>query len=123
VQYFTFIAIIIACLGLFGLTTFTVEQRMSEIGIRKVLVASIPQIVTLLTKDFMKLVVISTVISSPVAYYVINQWLSGFAYRIDIEWWVFLIAGTIAVVIALFTVSFQAVKTALMNPVKSLRSE
>jgi putative ABC transport system permease protein len=71
----------------------------------------------------MKLVVISTVISSPVAYYVINQWLSGFAYRIDIEWWVFLIAGTIAVVIALFTVSFQAVKTALMNPVKSLRSE
>jgi putative ABC transport system permease protein len=123
VQYFTFIAIIIACLGLFGLTTFTAEQRRSEIGVRKVLGASILQIVTLLSKDFMKLVVISIVISSPVAYYIINQWLSGFAYRIDVEWWVFLIAGAIAIVIALFTVSFQAINTALMNPVKSLRSE
>jgi putative ABC transport system permease protein len=123
VQYFTFIAIVIACLGLFGLTTFTAQQRMSEIGIRKVLGASISQIVTLLSKDFMKLVFISIVISSPIAYYIINQWLSGFAYRIDVEWWVFLIAGAIAIVIALFTVSFQAINTALMNPVKSLRSE
>jgi putative ABC transport system permease protein len=88
-----------------------------------VLGASISQIVTLLSKDFMKLVFISIVISSPIAYYIINQWLSGFAYRIDVEWWVFLIAGAIAIVIALFTVSFQAINTALMNPVKSLRSE
>ena len=123
VQYFTLIAIVIACLGLFGLTTFTAEQRISEIGVRKVLGASISQIVTLLSKDFLKLVVISIVLSSPIAYYIINEWLSGFAYRIDVKWWVFLIAGAMAVVIALFTVSFQAVKAALTNPVESLRTE
>jgi putative ABC transport system permease protein len=123
IQYFTFIAIVIACLGLFGLATFTAEQRVKEIGVRKVLGASVSQIVTLLSKDFMKLVVISIVLSSPVAYYLMNEWLSGFAYRIDIEWWVFPIAGGAAVLIAFLTVSFQAIKAALINPVKSLRSE
>lgn len=123
IQYFTFIAIVIACLGLFGLATFTSEQRVKEIGVRKVLGASVLQIVTLLSKDFMKLVVISIVLSSPVAYYLMNEWLSGFAYRIDIEWWVFAIAGGVAVLIALVTISFQAIKAALINPVDSLRSE
>jgi putative ABC transport system permease protein len=123
IQYFTFIAIVIACLGLFGLATFTFEQRVKEIGVRKVLGASVLQIVTLLSKDFMKLVVISLVLSSPVAYSLMNEWLSGFAYRIDIKWWVFAFAGGVAVLIALLTISFQAIKAALINPVDSLRSE
>jgi putative ABC transport system permease protein len=123
IHYFTFIAIVIACLGLFGLATFTAEQRVKEIGVRKVLGASVSQIVTLLSKDFMKLVVISIVLSAPVAYYLMNDWLSGFAYRIEIKWWVFAIAGGAAVLIALLTISFQAIKAAVTNPVESLRSE
>jgi len=123
IQYFTFIAIVIACLGLFGLTTFTAEQRIKEIGVRKVFGASVSQVVTLLSKDFMKPVLISIVLSSPIAYYLMDQWLEGFAYRIEIQWWVFVVAGACAVMIALLTVSFQAVKAALMNPIKSLRSE
>ncbi len=123
IQYFTLIAIVVACLGLFGLATFTAEQRIKEIGVRKVLGASVSQVVTLLSKDFMKLVVISIVLSSPVAYYLMNRWLEGFAYRIEIQWWVFVVAGAGTVLIALLTISFQAIKSALMNPVKSLRSE
>jgi putative ABC transport system permease protein len=123
IRYFTFIAIVIACLGLFGLVTFTAEQRVKEIGVRKVLGASGSQIVMLLSKDFMKLVVTAIVLSSPVAYYLMNEWLSGFAYRIDIKWWVFAVAGGAAVLIALLTISFQAIKAALINPVESLRSE
>jgi putative ABC transport system permease protein len=123
VQYFTFIAIVIACLGLFGLATFTAEQRIKEIGVRKVLGASVSQIVTLLSKDFMKLVMIAIILSSPLAYYIMNEWLSGFAYRIDISWWVFAVAGTSAVLIALLTVSVQAIRAALANPVESLKSE
>lgn len=120
---FACMAIFIACLGLFGLAAFTAEQRTKEIGVRKVLGASVASIVTLLSKDFVKLVLIAIVISSPIAWYVMNQWLQGFAYKIDIAWWVFALAGVLAMGIALLTVSFQSIKAALMNPVKSLRSE
>ena len=117
------LAILIACLGLFGLAAFTAEQRTKEIGVRKVLGASVGSIVTLLSKDFLKLVLTAIVIASPIAWYAMNRWLQDFAYKIDIEWWVFALAGLLAVGIALLTVSFQSVKAALMNPVKSLRSE
>ena len=117
------LAILIACLGLFGLAAFTAEQRTKEIGVRKVLGASVASIVTLLSKDFLKLVLIAIVIASPIAWWAMNKWLQGFAYKIDIEWWVFVGAGLLAVGIALLTVSFQSVRAALMNPVKSLRSE
>ena len=120
---FAALAILIACLGLFGLATFTAEQRTKEIGVRKVLGASVGSIVTLLSKDFLKLVIIAIVIASPLAWYVMHRWLQDFAYKIDIAWWVFAGAGALAVGIALLTVSFQSVKAALMNPVKSLRSE
>ena len=119
----TLIAILIACLGLFGLAAFTAEQRTKEIGVRKVLGASVASIVALLSKDFLKLVLIAIVIASPIAWYAMNRWLQDFAYKIDIEWWVFALAGLLAVGIALLTVSFQSIKAALMNPVKSLRSE
>ena len=115
--------ILIACLGLFGLATYAAEQRIKEIGIRKVLGASIGNIVTLLSKDFLKLVLIAALIAFPVSWWAMNNWLSEFAYRINIHWWVFLIAGGLAVIIALATVSFQAIKAAIVNPVKSLRSE
>ena len=119
----TFIAILIACLGLFGLATFTAEARTKEIGVRKVLGASVASIVTLLSKDFLKPVLIAIVIASPIAWYAINQWLQNFEYKINVEWWVFALAGILAIGIALLTVSFQSIKAALMNPVKSLRSE
>jgi putative ABC transport system permease protein len=122
-NYFAIIAIFIACLGLFGLAMFTAEQRTKEIGVRKVLGASVTSIVALLSKDFLKLVLISIFIASPLAWYAMHQWLADFAYRIDIEWWVFVLAGLLAVGIAQLTVSFQSIKAALMNPVKSLRSE
>ncbi|AKD56367.1 cell division protein FtsX [Spirosoma radiotolerans] len=120
---FAALAILIACLGLFGLAAFMAEQRTKEIGVRKVLGASVGSIIGLLSKDFLKLVLISIVIASPIAWYAMGQWLEDFAYKIDIEWWMFLLAGLLAVGIALLTVSFQSVKAALMNPVKSLRSE
>jgi putative ABC transport system permease protein len=116
-------AIIIACLGLFGLATYTVESRTKEIGVRKVLGASVTNIAQLLSKDFLKLVLVSIIIASPIAWYVMHQWLQDFAYRIQISWWVFAMAGAAALIIALATVSFQAVKAALSNPVKSLRME
>lgn len=117
------LGIIIACLGLLGLATFAAQQRVKEIGIRKVLGASITSIVQLLSKDFLKLVLIAFVIALPVGWYATNRWLQDFAYRIDIKWWVFLLAGLIAVVIAFVTISFQTVKAALTNPVKNLRTE
>ncbi len=120
---FTGIAILICCLGLYGLVSFTVGQRTKEIGIRKVLGASVASIVALLSHDFLKLVLIAIAIASPVAWYAMNQWLADFAYKIDIGWWIFVLAGGLAMSIALLTVSFQSVKAALMNPVKSLRSE
>ena len=120
---FAGLTIFIACLGLFGLAAFTAEQRTKEIGVRKVLGASVASIVALLSKDFLKLVVIAIGIASPIAWYLMSQWLQDFTYRIDIEWWVFAVAGLVAIGIALLTVSFQSIKAALMNPVKSLRSE
>jgi putative ABC transport system permease protein len=123
VKYFTAIAIIIACLGLFGLASFTAEQRVKEIGVRKVLGASITQIVALLSADFLKLVVISIVIASPIAFYLMREWLQGFAYHTDINLWVFVLVGMTAICIAFVTVSFQAIKAAILNPVNSLKSE
>jgi putative ABC transport system permease protein len=116
-------AIFIACLGLFGLAAFMVERRVKEIGIRKVLGASVAGITGLLAKDFLKLVLVAIVIASPVAYYFMQKWLSDFAYRIDIQWWMFAGAGVLAVAIAFLTVGFQSVRAALADPVKSLRSE
>jgi len=120
---FSVLAIFIACLGLFGLATFIAEQRTKEIGIRKVLGASVQGIVQMLSKDFMKLVAISFVIAAPLAWYFMNKWLQDFAYRISISWWVFVAAGLAALLIALLTVSFQAIRAAISNPVKSLRTE
>lgn len=118
---FAFLAIFIACLGLFGLAAFTAEQRTKEIGVRKVMGASVAGIVALLSGDFLKLVLIGVVISSPVAWYVMNQWLDNFAYKIDIQWWVFVLAGLLAICIAMITISYQSIRAAMMNPVKSLR--
>jgi putative ABC transport system permease protein len=120
---FALLAIFIACLGLFGLAAFTAEQRVKEIGVRKVLGASISSIVALLSKDFVKLVIIAIVIASPIAWYVMNKWLTSFAYKIDIGWWVFAFAGLLSLAVALLTISFQSIKAGLMNPVKSLKSE
>ncbi len=120
---FTLIAILISCLGLFGLSVFTAEQRTKEIGIRKVLGASVAGLTGLLAKDFLKLVFIAIVIAAPVAWWAMNKWLTDFAYHIDIKWWMFAAAGAAAVAVAFLTVSFQSVRAALANPVKSLRSE
>lgn len=120
---FTGLALFIGCLGLFALAAFTAERRTKEIGVRKVLGASVASITSLLASDFLKLVVIAIVIASPVAYFFMNKWLADFAYRIDIQWWMFALAGSAAVGIAFLTVGFQSIKAALANPVKSLRSE
>jgi putative ABC transport system permease protein len=117
------IAIFISCMGLFGLATFTAQQRVKEIGIRKVLGASVSNIVSMLSKDFLLLIVIAILIASPIAYYFMYEWLQDFAYRVHINVWVFLLSGSGAIMIALMTVSFQAIKAAVTNPVKSLRSE
>jgi putative ABC transport system permease protein len=120
---FSVVAILIACLGLFGLATYAATQRTREIGIRKVLGASISAMVNMLCKDFLRLVLISSCIAFPLAWWLMNKWLQEFAYRIGISWWIFLLSGSIALLIAIFTVSFQALKAALSNPVKSLRTE
>ncbi len=120
---FGLLAILISCLGLFGLATHAAAQRIKEIGIRKVLGATTEGIVALLSKDFLKLVVIALVIASPLAWYLMKEWLQDFAYRIDIQWYVFAVAGVVAVVVAFLTVSYQGIRAALANPVKSLRSE
>jgi putative ABC transport system permease protein len=117
------LSIVIACLGLFGLAAFTAEQRTKEIGIRKVLGASVQGITVMLTKDFLKLIIVSILIASPLAYLAMNKWLQNYAYRIQINGWIFLIAGVVAVLIAVATISFQAIKAAMANPVKSLRTE
>ncbi|MCP4755219.1 MAG: hypothetical protein GY866_30490, partial [Proteobacteria bacterium] len=120
-NYFSLVAVLIACLGLYGLASFTTEQRTKEIGIRKVLGATVPGIVTLLGKDFAKLVLLANVIAWPLAYYAMIRWLQDFAYRVDINLLVFLAISVISVLIALITVSFQATRAAMANPVKSLR--
>lgn len=117
------LSIFIACMGLFGLATLTVVRRTKEIGIRKVLGASIPNIVGLLSKDFVKLVIIASAIAFPLAWWAMNNWLADFAYRVNVAWWVYLLAGVLALLIALATVSFQAIKAAISNPVESLRTE
>jgi predicted permease len=122
-QLFAILAILISCLGLFGLAAYTAEQRSKEIGIRKVLGASVSGLVKLLSKDFLKLIGISILISIPIAWYAMDNWLQDYAYRIEISWWVFIIAGVGAILIALVTVSFQAIKAAIANPVDSLKTE
>jgi len=121
--WFAGLTVFISCLGLFGLATYMAENRIKEIGVRKVLGASVTGIATLLSKDFLKLVIISFVIASPIAWYAMGQWLQSYKYRIDIEWWVFAVAGLLSVLIAIITVSYQSIKAAVANPVKSLRSE
>jgi ABC-type antimicrobial peptide transport system permease subunit len=120
---FAFLAIFISCLGLFGLATFVAQQRTKEIGVRKVLGASAANIIALLSSNFLKPVAIAFVIAFPLAWYAMNNWLQDYAYRINIGWWVFAIAGIITVFIALVTVGYQSIKAAITNPVKSLRTE
>ena len=120
---FAVLTILVACMGLFGLATYTAEQRSKEIGIRKVLGASVTQVTGMLSKEFIKLVLIACIIAFPLSYWAMYKWLQDFAYRININWWVFVLAGAAALFIALFTISFQAIKASIANPVKSLRTE
>ncbi len=122
-ELFTGMALLISCLGLFGLSVFMAEQRNKEIGVRKVLGASVGALVGLLSADFVRLVLLSLLIAIPVSYYLMNRWLEEFAVRIAISWWMYALAGSIAVLVAFLTVSFQSVRAALSNPVQSLRSE
>ncbi len=122
-RVFAALAIIISCLGLFGLAAYTAERRTKEIGIRKVLGASVTGLAGLLSMEFVKLVIVSTLVAFPLAWYAMNTWLQNYAYRVTINWWVFAAAGLAAMFIAVVTISFQAVKAALMNPVKSLKTE
>ena len=122
-RIFALLAIVITCLGLFGLAAYTAERRTKEIGVRKVLGSSVAGIAGLLSKDFLKLVVLSSLISFPLAWWFMHTWLQNYAYRIEISWWIFIVAAALAIIIALFTISFQAIKAALSNPVKSLRTE
>jgi putative ABC transport system permease protein len=120
---FAVLAIVIACLGLFGLAAFSTEQRVKEIGVRKVLGASVKGIVQMLSKDFVTLVILAFIIAAPIAWWAMRKWLEDFVYRIEIEWWVFALTFLLALAIALLTVSFQAIKAALANPINSLRNE
>jgi putative ABC transport system permease protein len=119
----TVLSFIVCCLGLFGLAHLSTSRRIKEIGIRKVLGATVSQVVVLLSGDFLKLVIIAFIIAAPVSWIVMNKWLQDFAYRVSIEWWMFAAAGFAALLIALITVSFQSIKTAVKNPVESLRTE
>lgn len=123
IGYFTLIAIIISCLGLFGLANFSFEQRVKEIGIRKIMGASVSNLVGLLSFDFLKLVIIAIILATPIAWYIMNEWLSEFAYKITISWQIFLLTSFLAIIIALLTISFQAIKAAMVDPVKNLRVE
>jgi ABC-type antimicrobial peptide transport system permease subunit len=117
------IAIIISCMGLFAIALLMIEQRIKEIGVRKSLGASVQGIVAMLSMDFIKLVLVSIVVASPLGWYFMNGWLKDFAYHINIQWWVFALTGLLAILIALLTISYQSIRAALMNPVESLRSE
>jgi len=123
INSFTIMAILISCLGLFGLAAFSAEQRQKEIGIRKVLGASVAGVVGLLSREFIWLVGIAFVLATPLSWWAMHKWLQGFAYKVPVSWWMFAIAGVLSIMIALLTVSFHAIKAALANPVKSLRSE
>ena len=123
VRYVTLLAIFIACLGLFGLASFTAEQRTKEIGIRKALGASVPGIVMLLSKEFTLLIGVAFVVAVPVAYFAMAQWLDKFVYHVEISWGIFLFAGLAALVISWLTVSYQSIRAALTDPVKALRYE
>jgi putative ABC transport system permease protein len=120
---FTALSIIVACLGLFGLSVYTAERRTKEIGIRKALGASVESVVTLLSKEFLQLVFIAALVAFPVAWWAMSRWLQSFAYRISLGWWIFIAAGLLAFIIAMTTISFQSIKAAMANPVKSLRTE
>ena len=122
-NYFAFLGIFISCLGLFGLATFATAQRRKEIGVRKVLGASVTSICFLLANDFLRVVALAMLVAFPVAWLVMNKWLQNFVYKIDIEWWMFALAGFLTVGIAMLTVSYQSIRSALVNPVKSLRME
>jgi putative ABC transport system permease protein len=121
--YFSMLAILIACLGMFGLSSFAVEQRTKEIGVRKVLGASVSKIILLVSKDFTKLVVVAFIVAAPVGYLIINRWLQNFAYRVEIDVWTFVLVGFMALIIALVVVSYHSIKAALTNPVNTLRYE
>ena len=123
ISFAAFVAILLAALGLFALTALSVQQRVKEIGIRKVLGATVASITFIVSKDFLKLVCIALIIASPIAWWVMDKWLQDFAYRVQISWWVFVLAALVALLIAFITVSLQSVKAALINPVKSLKSE
>jgi putative ABC transport system permease protein len=121
--FFTLLAIFISCLGLFGLVSITLEQRTKEIGIRKVLGAEVGSILNLISKDFLKLVLFAILIASPIAWYLLNKWLMDYPYRVQIQFWMFALAGLTCVAIALLTISLQTVKVALANPIKALRDD
>lgn len=122
-KIFAAIAIFLSCLGLYGLASFMAVQRIKEVGIRKVLGATAANIVYLFSKEFIVLIAIAFVIATPIAWYFMNKWLQDYVYRIDISWWMFIVGGVVAIIIALATISFQAIKAAIANPVKSLRTE
>jgi putative ABC transport system permease protein len=122
-KFFGLLSIIISCLGLFGLATHAAAQRIKEIGVRKVLGATIGQIVLLLSRDFLGMVFIALIIATPIAAYFMNSWLDNFVFRTTMPWWVFVLSGTLAIFIALLTVSYQSVRAAIANPIDSLRDE
>ena len=123
INAFTFISILIACLGLIGLSAFTSISRFREIGIRKVLGASVPSILLLISREFIVLTLISFIIGAPIAYYLISSWLEGFAYQIELEWWMIVTAGVMTLLVTLLTVGLQSIKAAMVNPIVSLRGE
>jgi putative ABC transport system permease protein len=120
---FALLTILIACLGLFGLVTYAAEQRIKEIGIRKVLGASVGDIVAMLSKDYLKPVLLAALLAFPLSWYVMHRWLEDFSYRVTIRWWIFLVAGSLSLLIALLTVSLQAIRAGLASPIKNLRTE
>jgi putative ABC transport system permease protein len=122
-RVFAALAIIISCLGLFGLAAYTAERRIKEIGIRKVLGANVTGLASLLSTEFIKLVIVSILLACPIAWYAMSSWLQNYAYRVSVQWWVFAAAGTAAIIIAVITVSFQSIKAAMMNPVKAIKAE
>jgi len=121
--YFSVLSLLIACLGLYGLTAYSASQKVKEIGVRKVLGATVNNLAVMLSRDFLKLILLAFLIAVPVAWYIMDNWLTDFAYRTNISWWMFGAAGLLVLVIALITVSFQVIKAAVANPIKSLRTE